>query len=450
MRGTLPEMFSGKIRLLLGLLILLMLLPACSALVIGPNLNAPAPTADIDATVQAVLQATAEARTGEDHSLAFRIVVATESAQVLAASPSESEPMAAPTQTPVPTPTIAAPLFEMPISVGPSVFPDDVNPLTGLKVPNPDLLNRRPLAIKITNFPRRVRPQSGLMQADQVFEYYIEMGLTRFIAVFYGNDADRVGPVRSGRFFDEHVVRMYNAIFAFASADRRVLDAWLDSDLVTRLVLPRPDNCPPLCRDPKNKDYNNLYTNTAQLGLYALYNGSDSNRYDLSGMRFQTLVPWGGRPMEQLFVRYSRMDYNMWMYNGGTGLYERYQEVADDDGRGEKYAPLFDSFSDEAVAAANVMVLFVPHEEFVKSSDTEVIKINLQGAGTGYAFRDGQMYEITWARPNVDSPLQFFRAGRGAGAVFPLKPGNTFFQIVGVTTEALEEDDFMRFMFAIP
>ena len=92
MRGTLPEMFSGKIRLLLGLLILLMLLPACSALVIGPNLNAPAPTADIDATVQAVLQATAEARTGEDHSLAFRIVVATESAQVLAASPSESEP----------------------------------------------------------------------------------------------------------------------------------------------------------------------------------------------------------------------------------------------------------------------------------------------------------------------------------------------------------------------
>ena len=443
-------MILRKSQLAAGLLVLMLVLTACNALVIGPVLNEPRPTADIDATVQAVLQATAEQMDAPDQGLADRIVAATEEAQVEAAPPAAPESSPQPTQLPSPTPTLALPAFEMPVSVGPSSFPDDVNPLTGLKVANPDLLNRRPLAIKITNFPRRVRPQSGLMQADQVFEYYIEMGLTRFIAVFYGNDVDRVGPVRSGRFFDEHIVRMYNAIFAFASADRRVLDVWLDSDLVTRLVLPRPDNCPPLCRDPNNKDYNNLYTNTAQLGLYALYNGSDNDRYELNGTRFQTLVPWGGRPMEQVFVRYSRMDYNMWQYNAGTGLFERFQEAADDNGNGEKYAALFDTYTDEAVAAANVIVLFVPHEEFVKSSDTEVIKINLQGAGIGYAFRDGQMYEITWARPEVDSPLQFYRSGRGAGAVFPLKPGNTFFQVVGVTTDAVEGDDFMRFMFAIP
>ena len=83
-----------------------------------------------------------------------------------------------------------------------AVVPVVINPLTGAPAPNPYLLERHPMAIKITNFPRYTRPQSGLTLADQVFEYYIEGGLTRFIAVFYSNDSEWVGPVRSGRFFE--------------------------------------------------------------------------------------------------------------------------------------------------------------------------------------------------------------------------------------------------------
>ncbi len=431
-----------KSRLLSALLCLAIFLPACSIAVAGPAVIEPLPTSDIDATVQAVLQATTDQWTATPQ------VQPTQDVR----TPETAVPTATRTPSPTPshTPTLAALDYEMPVSVGPFSFPGNVNPLTGLTVTDPGLLDRRPLAIKITNFPRRVRPQSGLTLADQVFEYYIESGMTRFIAIFYGNNVDKVGPVRSGRFFDEHIVRMYNAIFAFASADRRVLDTWLESDLVTRLVLPRPDNCPPLCREEGSDDYNNLYTNTAQLGDYARYIGSDNDRYDLSGIRFQTLVPWGGQVFEQVFVRYSRLDYNFWQYNVQTGLYERFQEIADDNGKGEKYAALFDEYTGAPVAAANVVVLLVPHEEFVKSSDTEVIKINLHGAGLGFAFRDGQMYEVSWARPNVDSPMQIFRAGRGAGAHFPLKPGNTFYQIVGVSTDVLLGDGYMRFNFAIP
>jgi len=56
------------------------------------------------------------------------------------------------------------------------------NPLTGLPVSNPSLLERRPMVIKITNAPDIIRPQSGLTLADVVYEYYIEWGDTRFIA----------------------------------------------------------------------------------------------------------------------------------------------------------------------------------------------------------------------------------------------------------------------------
>ena len=109
-----------------------------------------------------------------------------------------------PTETPSPTPTTVPFVY----ALGPSDFPDEVNPLTGLPVEDPGNLVRRPLVIKVTNYPRSVRPQWGLTLADHVYEYYIADSMSRFIGIFYGNDAIRVGPVRSARLLDEHIMRM--------------------------------------------------------------------------------------------------------------------------------------------------------------------------------------------------------------------------------------------------
>jgi nitrate reductase NapE component len=354
------------------------------------------------------------------------------------------------TQTPSPTPS---PTFilanNLVANFGPSYYPPGINPLTGLQVTDPALLARRPMAIKITNFPRRVRPQNGLNLADLVFEYYIEDSLTRFITVFYGNDAAQVGPVRSGRFFDEHIVRMYNAIFVFASADRRVLDTWLESDLLPRLVIPRSGNCPPLCRDEDNPDYNNLYADTAALGPYVVGRGGDNNQYDLSGMRFQSIVPWGGDLGLDVFVRYSRLDYNHWQYNAGMGLYERYQETADDTGQGESYALMYDGLTGEPVHAANVVVLFAHHQQYLDSVDTEIVQIDLTGFGEAYVFRDGRVYPALWQRTQTDQPLVLLRSQQSPSP-FPLKPGNTFFQIISMGSNVAQESSSWRFTFATP
>src|SRR3989338_9209140 len=61
---------------------------------------------------------------------------------------------------------------------GPDSFPENVNPLTG-EVVDPAQLSRMPIAVKISNFPYNVRPQSGLSLADLVFEHLAEAGLTR-------------------------------------------------------------------------------------------------------------------------------------------------------------------------------------------------------------------------------------------------------------------------------
>jgi len=61
--------------------------------------------------------------------------------------------------------------------------------------------SRRPLAVMIENH-QESRPQSGLSDADVIYEAVAEGGITRFMALFYCNAAAYepiVGPVRSAR-----------------------------------------------------------------------------------------------------------------------------------------------------------------------------------------------------------------------------------------------------------
>ena len=84
-------------------------------------------------------------------------------------------PVYLPSVTPLesaPTGQVIAP-EALPASVDATAFslPIELNPLTGLPPSDPALLDRRPLAIKVANYPRYVRPQSGLTLADNIYEY---------------------------------------------------------------------------------------------------------------------------------------------------------------------------------------------------------------------------------------------------------------------------------------
>jgi hypothetical protein len=80
-----------------------------------------------------------------------------------------TEPSATPTPTVTLTPKPSATPTKPQTSVGPNEFPEGVNPLTGLKVENPELLKRRPVLVKVSNYPAEGRPHAGLSYADIVF-----------------------------------------------------------------------------------------------------------------------------------------------------------------------------------------------------------------------------------------------------------------------------------------
>src|SRR5215212_132744 len=73
-----------------------------------------------------------------------------------------------------------------PQAIEPTPQLQSINPLTGLPVADPALLQIPALLISISHFPVNARPQAGLSFAPYVFEIYITEGATRFLTAFYG------------------------------------------------------------------------------------------------------------------------------------------------------------------------------------------------------------------------------------------------------------------------
>lgn len=305
------------------------------------------------------------------------------------------------------------------------------------------------MAIKITNFPRSVRPQWGLTAADHVYEYFLEDELTRFIAIYYGTDAERVGPIRSARPFDERIMRMYKAIFAFAFADDRLIGLWEDSDILPYLVIERPGNCPPMCRIGPKTAYNTLFTDTHLLTEYVANRKIEHGRQVLTGLKFaaQTHLTQGGGGANRVEIRFSPMSYNYWEYNPATSRYYRWQDADRVPAGQEIYEPLIDSLTNKQVTADNLIILYVPIKYFFKSNSTEIFDFELSGEGVGYALREGRIFAIRWEKPAVDSLITLSFPN---GAAYPLKPGNVWFEILSDSSSQEENQSTWRFQFSVP
>jgi hypothetical protein len=314
--------------------------------------------------------------------------------------------------------------------LGPDSFPGNIDPLTGLEPTNPQHLDRRPILIKVSNYPASLRPQSGLSYADMVWEYFIGIGMTRYLALFYGEDAPRVGPIRSGRLIDPQIVSLYGGFLGMVGADPYVWSV-IASELSGRFMSEKPGTCPPICRDP---DGISVFADTAAFTEYARHMGLDDQRPDLAGMRFDGVIPGGGQEATKIWILVAYLDQVGWDYDFNRGVYLRSQEVEQSDGS-ILLEPMVDRLNGEQLAFENVVILFTSHE-IIKPS---LIEINLRDSDGSRAliFRDGQVYEATFSAVSPVTPLRFFDS---QGEPFPFKPGATWFHIVGPGSEFIQLD----------
>ena len=341
-------------------------------------------------------------------------------------------PLAA-SATPLPLPpTIAsvptgAPTSEPPVTgtnlLTAADFGTDHNPLTGELVDDPARLQRRPLAIKISNAPPSyVRPQSGLNSADWVFEHTAEGHITRFTLILYGNDVEQVGPIRSARLIDVELPAMYDAALAFSGASVGVNQRLNASDFASRIIRSAD---PGYYRTGEDKPFEHtLYGRPAifRQGLEAL--GLNTPPAFNGLLTFTSEPPADGQPANSVAIDY-QWETVEWRYDVENGRYWRWAA-------GE---PHLDGNTQEQVSAANVVVIAPVHvedgticEQITNGVCTHLsVQIQLWGSGTGIILRDGQQYPVTWYRENRNDLLTFTDAD---GNPFPLQVGNTWVQFV--------------------
>ncbi len=341
---------------------------------------------------------------------------------------------AAPTSTPLPsatatiTPTATA--TPEPVNYGPTGFPANVNPLTGLEVSDPAILDRRPVMIKVANFPAYGRPHAGLSSADIVFDYYTGEGANRFIALFYGTDATKVGPVRSGRMVDRWLVRMYQGILGMEYAYESVFNA-IVANLGNRVIY--SDHCPALCSDGPVTEVSRFANTSEFSALYAAKQSATNDKPNLDGIAFSSIAPTGGVEASQFTMHYGKNNNALWKFDPASGKYLRWIDEVSATGEATMI-PLVDRNTNAQLQFSNIIVVFAELDT-LNNADT-LHDYDIMGRnGRAFLFRDGQMYDIFW-KSGGDMPLQFLDAAKNPVA---LQPGNTWIHLTGVNSRIVED-----------
>lgn len=319
-----------------------------------------------------------------------------------------------PSNTPTPTPT----------PIGPFDYPEGINPLTGQPYPNEEAMLRRPLVVKVSNWPPVVRPQSGLSFADIVFEYEAEGGVTRFAAIFRSQSASHVGSVRSGRLVDLELVPMFKALFAYSGSSEPIRNMILESEWRWRVFSPHLGvNDPQFDRFPREglAYEHTMFANLDEIWALADERNVNDGRI-VRGLAFRPDPPEGGDPAVQVHIDWWGETSATWQYNATDGLYYRWNSGV----------PHIDALTGEQITADNVVLLGVPHVErpdlFEPESKANSLEIQLWDVGYAYVFRDGLLYQGWWQRKGRDETgLQLTW---GDNSPIPLHPGTTWFEVV--------------------
>jgi hypothetical protein len=338
------------------------------------------------------------------------------------------------------TPTYQA--FSEPSETPVFLFAADENPLTGEKVTTPAVLERRPVFVKVSNYPPYVRPQSGLAFADIVFEYFIGEGMNRFLAVFYGQDAYRIGPIRSGRLVDAQLAEMYQGILSYGNADVRVDEVILNV-LGDRAIATRDSPCPPVC-GKETHSYEGVFADSDALQEYLINSrGIDISKPDLTGMVFDTQIPDGGEPGKNVAIQYSSFCRGEWRYNQETKEYLRWAEKDLDVSVME---PQYDHLTNEQLAFSNVIIIFSEYVIYTDTLHDVEIWRNMDGQ-RAVLFRDGEKFEGFWKTVSDTRPIHFFDT---EGQPLHLKPGTSWVVLAGQSSSFFMDTGTWELGFNLP
>jgi hypothetical protein len=288
---------------------------------------------------------------------------------------------------------------------------DTTAPLTGLPAQGPPQDRDRPaLFVKIENAPD-ARPQTGLEQADVVYEVVAEGGITRFAAVFQSTAPATVGPIRSVRGQDPDLVGPLKglAVFAGGIPDYVGQIDTVAQDLSTASPI---GEGPPFRRDRVRRAPHNLYGDPA--GFWA----KAAAPYDEAPQPLFTYgaLPAGATPATSVTIDFSPVANVSWAWDGSAWR------------RSQGGRPFVVTGSGR-IGPQNLVVEFVDVQDssYVDPAGHPVPASTVVGSGDAEVFRNGQVVKGTWSKDDRTSETEYTGAD---GKQIPLEPGRTWVELV--------------------
>lgn len=283
------------------------------------------------------------------------------------------------------------------------------SPLTGEVIEKKTDATTPVTAIMIENSPD-ARPQSGLKDAEIVYEAVAEGGITRFLTLFQQHQPEVVGPVRSLRMYYVDWLTPYNASVAHVGGSAaalqlvrgggyRDIDQFFNSSAYRRAS----DRYAP----------HNVYTSfskLSELNASKGYNASNPIPFDRTDDEKDP-----AQDATKVAIDISSPLYaSEYSYDVATKLYNRSQAGA----------PHLDREAGQ-IQAKVIVALKVDMQRVMEDGYRE--SITTTGSGEAMIFQNGHANKVTWHKDSREAQLRF---SDEAGNSFKLARGTTWISAV--------------------
>lgn len=266
--------------------------------------------------------------------------------------------------------------------------------------------NNLPVAVMVDNLID-ARPQFGLGSADLVYELLVEGGITRFMAVYLRQEAERIEPVRSARTPFLYLARELGAVLGHVGAAETAGPTDTQSQFGRWGVLHLDEQFNPdaFRRDPARIAPHNAITSTDELRGHA-YGLGWQRQGEPSAWQFKedfapanpssggaTVIDyaffWGQSPLGDYAAT--------WRYDSGRNAYLRSTAgVAHVDG-----------LTGEQLTAKNVIVQFDRIQ--IVNREGHVLYGSV-GEGPAVIFQDGYTIEGAWTKTTREERTRYWDA----------------------------------------
>lgn len=282
----------------------------------------------------------------------------------------------------------------------------------------------RPYAIIINNLPSAMKVQAGLDQAYMIYEFPIEGGYSRSLALFKDKTTNKIGTIRSARQNYIDYALENDAIFVHWGGNHPAYDVIKETKVTD---IDAQSSSKPFFRDNPEKlaTEHTGYTSLEKLINYA----TNTKKYRLttdvkSPLKYTTDIIDLSKASDAKEAKTVELNYSgsyklKYVYDENTGRYQRYYNNKEHK----------DYFNGNKFDTKNIIITLIGTGKvkgYTDTAGTNYTDLYNIGSGSGYYITNGYAREIKWSKESRSAQTKYTY---NDGTEVNVNDGNTYINL---------------------